>query len=632
MPFIKRVLLLLFVVVIGFTANAEGVKSAKKMFDKSLEQYNNRNFTEAENLILKSISIDSTEIDYYLLLSDIESELNNIDLKIFAAEHIIAIAPDKHFVAFKMLGDAYCEKSRYADARKAYSRYQTFNVARDSAFIAKKLRSVDFAIAEMQKIKSVRIERLDSDINSPTNEYWPTILADDSILFFTRLIKNNRELPYERIFSSHREVEGWSAASELKISDERFTNEGTMCISSDGKLLFFTMCGRPEGFGSCDIYYSTKDNGTWSKPYNVGRSINTSAWESQPSFSADGQYLYFASNRANGVGGIDLWRSEIKQNPDGSSYFDEPQNLGNKINTPDNDYSPFIHADGLTLYFSSNGHLGFGGTDMFMSRFDGREWAQPQNLGYPLNSPQNDDGLAISPTSATTVFASNRDGSTDIYQCELPSEYKPLAAGYMKGFVIDIETNMPIEATISISELGSNIQQYIACDRNEGYLLTMKSNQRYALNIDKKGYLFYSEFIDIKNEGNALQAETRNFYIKPIKTGSSVVLENIFFDFNDYKLKNESKKELSKIVTFLRENPSLIVEISGHTDNIGSQEYNIELSEKRAKAIADFLSQQIEYKRLNHKGYGSEKPIDDNDTEEGRAKNRRSELKIIGIK
>jgi outer membrane protein OmpA-like peptidoglycan-associated protein len=408
-----------------------------------------------------------------------------------------------------------------------------------------------------------------------------------------------------------------------------------MCLSPDGRLLFFTACGRNDGRGSCDVYYSMKMENYWSRPVNAGSVVNSSFWEAQPSVSSDNKKLFFASNRPGGVGGMDIWSSEIAVIKDGKLFFKTPKNLGRGVNSRENDFSPFIHADGSTLYFSSEGRSGMGGSDLFLSKLKDTIWTEAVNLGSPINTRFNEDGLVVSPTSNVAIFSSNREGSIagtkDLYQLKLPSEFLPEKVGYIKGYVFISETDSIIQAPIELTQLESNETRNIISDRDEGYITTLVAGKTYALNVSIEGYLFYSRHFNLKENLGFKQAERVDIYLEPIKTGKIFVLSNIFFDFDSDQLKEESDAELIQLTDFLRKNPQLNIEISGHTDNVGGSDYNLKLSESRAKAIFNYLKQYIRPDRMIYKGYGSEMPVASNESEHGRALNRRSEIKILSF-
>ena len=329
-----------------------------------------------------------------------------------------------------------------------------------------------------------------SEINTADDEYLPVATADESTLIFTRKINNNED------FYKSTKVDGkWQTATYLsdRINTPQY-NEGAQSISQDGKYLFFTGCNRPDGLGRCDIYIAQKKGDDWGKPFDLPPPVNTSGWESQPSISSDGRTLYFVSNRKGGYGSYDIWKSTLTDNGWG-----EPENLGPNINTAYNEQSPFIHPDDSTLYFCSDGWPGLGGKDLFVSRLskDG-QWQKPENLGYPINTNGDENGLTLTAEGSNAFFSSNNlggYGGYDIYTFELPPNLRPHIVTYVKGKVNDAKTMQPLEAAVEIIDLQKNIpvyQDYSDPDQG-GFLATLTSGKNYGLNISKSGYLFYSE-------------------------------------------------------------------------------------------------------------------------------------------
>jgi outer membrane protein OmpA-like peptidoglycan-associated protein len=418
-----------------------------------------------------------------------------------------------------------------------------------------------------------------------------------------------------------------------KINTVKF-NEGAQSISPDGKYLFFTGCNRPDGLGRCDIYVSRKEGNDWGKAINLGKIINTDYWESQPSISPDGSALYFVSNRPGGIGGYDIWKSNLTN----EGKWMEPVNLGPQINTPYDENTPFIHADGKTLYFSSNGWPGFGDKDIFLSRItnDG-QFSTPVNLGYPINTYNEEIGLIVTADGTEGLFSSNiKDGGfgdLDIYHFKLPEKVKPLPITYVKGIVRDRETKELLEANVLVIDLKTNnpvFNDYTSKETGD-FLAVMPIGSEYSFNVEAEGYLFNSQNFQLA-KANSNKPYELEILLDKIKVGNNVTLYNIFFDTNKYELLPTSKIELDILIELLTSHPSLCIEIQGHTDDVGENKINETLSENRAKAVFDFLiTNGIDKKRLTFKGYGETKPRSDNATEEGRKQNRRTEFIITKI-
>jgi outer membrane protein OmpA-like peptidoglycan-associated protein len=381
---------------------------------------------------------------------------------------------------------------------------------------------------------------------------------------------------------------------------------------------------------------SVRKEDKWSEPVNLGPPVNTRAWESQPSVSADGRYLYFTSNREGGKGNMDIWRAEkIATSTEGFPVYGKVINL-ESINTPGNELSPFIHADGKTLYFASDYWPGLGGKDLFFVRIENNKTSKPQNLGYPINSLGNDEGMIVEVAGGRAWFTTNRTGfgGRDIFSFQLPEDERPYPVSYVKGKVLDSKTKKILHPEIELSDLSTNrIIQHIYPVENEGeFLLCLPLGGNYGLSIEKEGYLFCSRNFDLGKEYSSTDPLKLIINMDPIEPGSVTVLNNIFFQTDSFTLKPESKVQLDEIVSFMNKNPGLIVEIAGHTDNKGSNAYNLELSEKRAASVVKYLAENgVPKVRMISKGYGFVKPVADNSTEEGRVLNRRTEFKVLKI-
>ncbi len=369
------------------------------------------------------------------------------------------------------------------------------------------------------------------------------------------------------------------------------------------------------------------------EPENLGEVVNSPQWDSQPSFSSDGKTLYFASNRPGGKGASDIWKTILQAD----GQWTPPVNLGDSINTREEEMAPFIHPDDQTLYFSSRGHPGMGGLDLFYSRKDvNGGWRKPVNLGYPINTCADEITLVVNARGNMAYISSDKlggKGRQDIYKFPLYREAQPMLTTYFKGIVYDEETRAKLEARFELVDLGnSKMVAESRSDRITGeFLLALPTERNYALNVSRDGYLFYSDNFSLTGYNPQDKPLIKNIPLKPIRIGEAVILKNIFFDTDKFILKDESLVELQKLLALLQKNHGLKIEISGHTDNIGSEAHNLELSGNRAIAVYQYLLQHgISAGRLSHAGYGFSQPIDVNTTEQGRANNRRTEFKVIG--
>ena len=467
-------------------------------------------------------------------------------------------------------------------------------------------------------------QNLGDSINTKDLEYFPSLTIDGSKMIFTRRIAGDEDF-YESNFINGK----WSNAKPLGGKVNTNLNEGAQNISQDGQLLIFTGCNYPEGQGSCDLYFSVKTNNGWSEPQNLGPVVNTDFWESSPSLSPDKRDLYFASSRAGGFGGRDIWVTH--RLPTGK--WSRPENLGEAVNTSGDESCPFMHADNETLYFNSNGHPGYGMTDLFFSKkVNDSSWLEAENLGYPVNTIDDQGSLIVAADGKTAYYASDggdSKGGLDIYSFQLREDIRPLKTLWVKGKVFDKKTTAGLPSAVELTDLkNGNLISKLQTDEDGNYLVTLPVGKDYAFNVNRKGYLFYSDNFSLA-KNNPDSDFIVNIPLQPIEKGAAIVLKNIFFETGKFDLKNESKSELDKLVKLLNENPNLKIQIDGHTDNVGQEKDNLLLSANRAKSVVGYLlSKAINTQRLTYKGFGSAKPVAGNITENDRALNRRTELSI----
>ena len=481
-------------------------------------------------------------------------------------------------------------------------------------------------------------ERLPVAINSPEWEYLPSLTADGRTMIFTRRVRSNEDF----YVSTYEEEVGWTPAEPMAgiNTDE---NEGAQTLSADGRLLIFTGCNRPGGRGSCALYLSELRDGRWTPPANLNAPINTAGWESHPSLSGNGRLLFFSSDRPGGQGKSDLWASARR--PDGG--WTNPINLGAVVNTAGQEEFPFFHPDGKTLYFSSDGHPGMGGKDIFYTQLDTNQiWGEPVNLGYPINTASDENSLVISLDGRTAYFASDQrpEGSetaprgertTDLFSFELPEAVRPEPVTYVSAEVVDAFTGQAIaQALVELSILeNQQVTERRRTNEDGRFLLVLPAGETYALAVDQPGYLFYSDQFAL-GEGYSI-AEPYNLRIElqPIAGAlgkEPIVLKNILFATGSAELLPPSVAELERLRKLLADNPALHVRINGHTDNVGGDAANQVLSENRAKAVYSYLVEKgIAADRLSYKGFGESKPVTANETPEGRAKNRRTEFEVV---
>ena len=469
-------------------------------------------------------------------------------------------------------------------------------------------------------------QNMGDSINSKALEYLPSLTVDGNKMIFNRRINGDED------FYESNKINGvWQNAKPLAGKLNTNFNEGAQNISQDGEWLIFTGCNYPEGLGSCDLYISYKNkNGEWSEAENMGRNINTDAWESAPSLSPDKRDLYFSSTRPGGFGGSDIWVSHRTEN----GRWQKPENLGPTINTSGDDGCPFIHADNQTLYFNSNGHAGYGLSDLFVSRKNEKgEWQTPTNLGYPINTIDDEGSLIVSADGKTAFYASDKGdfkNGLDLYSFELREDIRAQKTFWVRGKIYDKKTNAGLPSSVELTTIDSGyVLSKLRTDEEGNYLTTLPLGKSYAFSVNRKGYLFYSENFTLKDNVNDSPLVV-NIGLQPLEKGSSIILKNIFFESKKYELQTTSFTELNKVAELLKENAALTIQISGYTDNVGKPADNLLLSINRAKAVITYLqSKGIDSKRLTGKGFGESNAIAPNTTEAGKSQNRRTELTVI---
>ncbi|MFV0344998.1 MAG: OmpA family protein [Bacteroidales bacterium] len=486
--------------------------------------------------------------------------------------------------------------------------------------------------------KGLELEQLSSNINTVNSEYWPSLSVYEDELIFTRLLPTSF-MPQEDFYVSSLVDGEWQEAMPLQGAINTPDNEGAQCISSDGKILLYTNCSSDAKRRSCEIYMSVRTGDQWSRPFNVGVPVNSTAWDGQPSFSANQKELYFVSNRPGGYGGKDIWKCELRGFVDGKPVWGDAVNLGSTVNTSADDISPFIHSDNQTLYFASKGWTSLGGFDIFRTSYnvENEEWSEAQNLGYPINTEQPEQGLFVSRDGRTAFMSSGRDEANkmDIFTFELPEKYHAIPTTYISGTVTDINTGEALCAKMEFFNT-SNEQLFLkshSCMGEKGrFLFCLPMLGKFAFNVSRDAYLIYSSTFQLDSINDVSKPYNIDIQLIPIDTNKNIVLNNIVFEVNSSELLSESSYEIDKLIEFLNDNPSIKIELSGHTDNTGSSEHNLELSRNRAKSVYNALiAKDISPDRLSYKGFGDTKPIADNDTEEGREANRRTEFKIVGM-
>ncbi|TMI66078.1 MAG: flagellar motor protein MotB [Bacteroidetes bacterium] len=606
-------------------------KKAQQYFSSGMAKADEGSFAEAISLLEIAIYTDTGYVDAYMALGSVYNQQKKYQLateyyeqaiardsvytKPYRLSYSLALAGKGDFKKALSVVDQYLTDPKLSPGgrKRAEDRKHNYEFG------------VEFEKKNAGKKYLFDPKNLGDGINSKYSEYFPSLTIDGSEFMITRKLSAINE----DFFTSKKQNNQWTTTIPLPGDVNTDMNEGALMISQDGQVLTFAAFGRPGGRGNFDIYFSYRNKDKWGEPQNAGV-INSDQWDSQPCLSPDKKHLYFSSRRIGGFGGADIYVSNLLPN----GNWGLPINLGPTVNTATDEQCPFIHADNQTLFFTSSGLPGYGDDDLYYTKLlpDGK-WSTPVNLGYPINTIDREGTLYIAADGKTAYYAGERSdsrGGLDIYSFELREDMRPVKTLWVKGKVTDKKTKQGLSSSVELIDLSSNVViSNVQTDQQGNYLTTLPTGKDYAFSVNKKGYLFYSDnFLLSQRSPDSIYE--KNITLSPIEKDASIVLKNIFFETNKFNLKSESQSELDKLVQLLNENPTLKIEISGHTDSIGKAPDNLKLSQSRAKAVVDYLiSKKITATRLTSKGFGSTKPVAPNKTEDGRAMNRRTEMKVI---
>ena len=658
----------------NFRDNKDGLKEAKRnieagdkfmemgdaYFKLAIEPYLNANVFNPNNALL----------NYKLGQAYLHSnyKLKSIPYLEKAVKLNPQINPEIHY----LLGKAYHLDMQWD---KAIKEFQTVQQSLKGAELELLNADINNHVAQCLNGKEmvqhpirVFIDNVGVEINSQYPDYGPVISADESVMLFTSRrpattgggIDPSINEPFEDIYISTKKNNKWTPALNMGSPINTNDHDANSGLSADGQK-FLIYIGTNQG----DLFESELKGEQWSRPEHMNKNINTPYHESSACYSPDGKAVYFVSDKPEGsYGDRDIYISY----KDEKGRWGKAVNLGPTINTQYGEEGVFIHPDGKTMYFSSQGHKSMGGYDIFKSRYDDvtKKWSEPENLGYPVNTPDDDVFFVTSASGKHGYYASfngNGYGEKDIYMATFLGIEKPMVLNnednllasiaspiketviaptmlikeaqltILKGFITDEITKKPLEATIEIIDNQKNevVATFNSNSSSGKYLVSLPAGKNYGIAVKKTDYLFHSENFDIPNTA-AYQEIVKDVALKNIVVGSKIILKNIFFDFDKSTLRTESTNELERLTNLLKvDAPTLKIEISGHTDSKGADAYNKVLSNNRAKAVVDYLiSKGISPDRLTSAGYGEEQPIATNDTDEGRQLNRRTEFKIIG--
>lgn len=666
----KRFLLavILLNVLISFGQQySSSSKKAIKLLEEAMEaprlnkdQYGRENYKLGLELVQKSIEKDPNFWEAYLLAGEFAEMSNQLPLAIDFYQKAIRVNPNHSPTGntYFFLSNLQFATGDYAGCIKTaqeFLMYKSANPANIST-ARKLIESSNFALQAISHPSNFKPLNMGPAINTKDPEYFPTITVDGKTILFTRLIDDNKVVgPYKKqedFYVSHLVNNAWVKAEPMPTHINTVNNEGAPTISADGRSLIFVACpdasgveygeGR-NGKGSCDLFITKKLGNRWGNVSNLPGGINSNLWETQPSLSSDGKTIYFIRSMRgqNGQKNSDIYTAVLLEN----GSWGQPTRLPANVNTAYEEESVLIHPDGKTLYFASRGHIGMGGLDLYMTRLqDNGSWSDPINLGYPINTKNDENSLMVSPDGEIGFFASDREGGfgdLDIYYFEMPASMKPIKTLYFEGLVTDAITKKPIPGKFQLIDIktGKEVVRSEADAVNGEFTVSLPVGKEYGVNVSYPGYNFYSQNFNMEVKENQ-EAMHLDINMVPIGSDLPIVLANVFFDLNKSNLRPESFIELNKLRDLLIKNPTLNIEIGGHTDTRGDATENQLLSEGRANSVKNYLIEQgIDGAKLTAKGYGESQPkINDEEIaklktaaaqEKAHQQNRRTEYKFI---
>lgn len=668
----------------------DGFKEAEKALKEGDEfweaaQFNSFNYQLAipHYEVAQNFNPDNAELNYKLGVCYLHSLYKALAMERFehAYELLPTIARDIHYyigVGHHMEYDWENAIYHYELYRKVLDQKNDEDL-QEIFVVNKKIEECNTGIELMANPVRVWIDNLGPNVNSDDADYSPQISADESVLMFTSVREGStgdkiddfyKTYP-EDIWECQMDENGeWGQAYNLSNVNTD-DHDATSGLSADGRTLFIYYSKK----GGGDIYISKMVDGEWGKPQSAGKNINDKeAHEASACLSFDEKRLYFVSDREGGYGGHDIYVSTWDADKE---EWGDAVNLGPTINSKYDEESVFMHPDGKTIYFASNGPGSMGGFDIFKAEKDENgNWVSPVNIGYPVNTPDHDQFFVVSASGRHAYYSSFKigegEGDRDLYVItflgpeKLPilnNEDNLLASvampikeivveptvevtsnnlAILKGMIRDAQTLEPLEAKIDLidNETTDIISTFYSDSKSGKYLVSIPAGKNYGIAVQRDGYLFHSENFDLPTSTQYVEY-VKNIDLNKIAIGEKVVLRNIFYAFDDYALLDESESELQKVVKLLSENPTMKIEMGSHTDSRGSEDYNLELSEKRAKSVVDYLvAHGIAQSRLTYKGHGEEEPIHTDavinaeptktQREALHQENRRTEFTIVG--
>lgn len=639
-------------------------KKAIELVEKA-QKIGQTNFAEAISYCDKALERDPNFWEAHLLAGEFceYTKQNKAAIEHYRAALRINPQHSRTGSTYYYLGMLEYKENDFDNAIKSLTTFTQIKMA-NPEFVKEANQAIEMSNQALEELKNpinFNPINLGAGVNTADPEYFPTITVDGKTILFTRLIHDERvpapEEQYKKqedfFVSNLNEYNVWGKAFPMPTNINTIRNEGAPTISADGRSLIFVACSMGDvidygegrtGKGSCDLFITKRLGQQWTNPVNLPGKINTGSWESQPSLSSDGKTMYFV-RRVSSRGtqsDADIFVSTLQE--DGT--WGAAVRLPNTINTPLMEESVLIHPDGKTLYFASRGHKGFGGLDIYISRMDASgNWSEAENLGYPINTQYDENSLMVSADGEIAFFASDRAGGfgdLDLYYFMMPDKFKPVKTLYFDGLVYDKTTENPVPGKFSLIDIKTG-KEVITSDADPitgAFTVSLPLDCEYVLNVSYPGYNFFSQNFNMTIPENQ-EAFHMDVPLIPISApGIPVALKNVFFDLNKATLRPESTVELNKLRDFLKANPTIKIQIAGHTDTRGDAAENLKLSDARAKSVMDYLiANGIEASRMTSKGYGETKPIYSDEeiakqtTEAGKEKlhqeNRRTEYTIV---
>ncbi len=649
-----RLLISIFV-FLGFACSSYGQsyikqssKKLKSKFAKSAQLASQNKYEEAIKLCNQILKKEKDNLDVLLRRSSYLASIKKFSAAEKGFKEAINLNPSYDPRMYYSLGKTQFALKNYEEASTNFGLFLQHN-KKESSLVKKAhlFQSQSSFIAEAIK-NPVPFDpvRMDPEINTNKWECLPYLSADgSSLLYLTIDPKENDPSKKQRLYSSQFDGNKFLKGEPFSGFNYPF-GEGAHCLSPNGQVIVFTSCDfgnspKRTSYGGCDLYISYFDQGKWTTPRNLGNNVNTRYWDSQPTISSDNKSIIFSSKRKGGLGGADLYETRLMSNGEWS----KASNLGEQINTTGDDESPFMHPDGQSFYFRSNGRVGMGDFDIYMCTRKKGKWSEVKNLGYPINTVDDDGALFVSLNGEKAYFTSNRSSEEsdaskndlDIFSFDLPSAVRPIATTFVKGKIMDAKTKSPVKSTIEIDN--EEEKRDIKTNEKGEFIITLPTQKNYAFHVQEKGYLLKSDRFELKNVNTAHDPFLLVVDLIPIEKNDNIsietkeqpiLLKNIFFESGKFELLNASLNEINKLAQMLRSNPSMIIEVHGHTDNVGPENENLELSNQRALAVKNALIDLgCPSTQIKHKGYGESKPIASNETEEGKKLNRRTEFIIL---